>query len=232
MEALLWLIIIGWIIVMIVTYWPIAIGIIVIIVIVNIISKQKQNEENEYRYDFDKDLNSMDGIEFERYVAELLKNNGYSNVKVTQASGDHGIDILADKDELRYGIQCKRYSSSVGNFAIHEAYSGAAFYDCDVAMVVTNNKFTKSAVVEAKKLGVILWDGTKLYSLKQRTSKKNKRERNKFSEHEAENTGFNYNDKVIIECPNCNVGIRVKKTNGKMLAIKCTRCNYTFFERT
>lgn len=37
---------------------------------------------------------------------------------------------------------------------------------------------------------------------------------------------------TVITCPDCGVGIRVKKSNGKMLAIRCTRCDYKFFERT
>ncbi len=42
----------------------------------------------------------MEGHDFEYFCAELLKKNGFSNVEVTQGSGDHGIDILAEK----YGI--------------------------------------------------------------------------------------------------------------------------------
>lgn len=232
MEIFIWIILIGWTIYMLITYWPIAVCTLAIVLVVLIVNKKRQKEEETSRYNFNKDINSMDGFEFERYVAELLKCNDYINVKVTQASGDHGIDVIADKNGVRYGIQCKRYSAPVGNFAIHEAYSGAAFYDCDKAIVVTNNKFTKSAKVEAKKIGVILWDGDYLYEiLNNITSEKDSSNKDRYESKVVDETEKT-DAFTIIDCPNCNIKIRVKKTNGKMLAIRCTRCNYSFFERT
>ena len=59
---------------------------------------------------------------------------------------------------MKYGIQCKYYSHPVGNKAIQEAYAGADFYDCDAAMVMTNNTFTRAARELAEKLEVELWE--------------------------------------------------------------------------
>lgn len=42
-------------------------------------------------------VDAMDGHEFEYFCAELLKENGFVNVEVTQASGDFGVDVLAEK---------------------------------------------------------------------------------------------------------------------------------------
>lgn len=42
-------------------------------------------------------FDSMTGIEFENFCAIILRNNGFRNVQITKASGDHGIDILANK---------------------------------------------------------------------------------------------------------------------------------------
>ena len=86
----------------------------------------------------------MDGHEYEYACAQYLKRNGFTKVQVTKASGDQGIDIIATK-EKKYGIQCKYYSGAVGNKAVQEAYAGSKFYGCDVAVVMTNNTFTKSA---------------------------------------------------------------------------------------
>lgn len=105
---------------------------------------------------------SGNGIEFERFTAELLSKNGFTNVKQTQSSGDYGIDVLAEKDSVTYAIQCKCYSKPVGNKAVQEAYSGKDFYRCMVAVVFTNNYFTKSAIETAKQNNVILWDRNKL----------------------------------------------------------------------
>ena len=74
----------------------------------------------------------MEGHDFEYYCAELLKNNGFYNVSVTQGSGDQGIDVLAEKGGVKYGIQCKCYSSDIGNKAVQEAFSGCRYYNCHV----------------------------------------------------------------------------------------------------
>ena len=100
----------------------------------------------------------MDGLQFEHRCAELLRYRGFHKVTVTKGSGDQGIDILAQKNGLKYGIQCKYYSHPVGNKAIQEAYAGADFYDCDAAMVMTNSTFTRQARELADKLGVELWE--------------------------------------------------------------------------
>ena len=111
------------------------------------------------------DYDYMTGEEFEEFCADILRGNGYTNVEVTKASGDHGIDVLASKDGIRYAIQCKRYSKPVGNKAVQEAYSGKAIYKADVAVVMSNMDFTPQAIDDARKLGVELWDRNKIYSL-------------------------------------------------------------------
>lgn len=100
----------------------------------------------------------MNGFEFEEFCAELLSKNGFYDVSVTSKSGDQGIDIIAHKDNIRYGIQCKLYSSPVGNSAVQQVFSGKAFYKCDIGIVLTNNIFTESAKSLAKEIGIVLWD--------------------------------------------------------------------------
>ena len=103
-------------------------------------------------------MNYQDGFEFEQRCASFLKTKGYRKVTITPPSGDQGIDVIAYKSGLKYGIQCKYYSAPVGNKAVQEAYSGACFYDCDRAVVMTNHTFTKAARELADKLEVELWD--------------------------------------------------------------------------
>lgn len=107
----------------------------------------------------------MEGHDFEYFCADILKKNGFSNVEVTQGSGDQGIDILATKDGIKYGIQCKCYSSDIGNKAVQEAFSGKTFYNCHVGAVLTNRYFTASAKELAEKSGVLLWNRDKLNEL-------------------------------------------------------------------
>lgn len=104
----------------------------------------------------------MDGHDFEYFCADLLQKNGFSNVEVTRGSGDQGIDIIAYKEGVKYGIQCKCYSQNIGNKAVQEAFAGKAFYDCHVAAVLTNQYFTRSAKELAEHNGVLLWDRDKL----------------------------------------------------------------------
>lgn len=110
-------------------------------------------------------VDDMEGHEFERFCAELLKKNGFKNVRVTSGSGDQGIDVLATKDSISYGIQCKCYSSDVGNKAVQEAIAGRGFYDCHIGAVLTNRFFTQSARELAKKEKILLWDRAKLRKL-------------------------------------------------------------------
>ncbi|MBR4289767.1 MAG: restriction endonuclease [Oscillospiraceae bacterium] len=111
------------------------------------------------------DFDSMEGHEFEFFCASLLKKNGYEHINVTRGSGDQGIDIIAYRDGIKYGIQCKCYSADIGNKAVQEVFAGKAFYECHVGVVLTNQYFTKAAIELAKKNGIILWDRKKLLSM-------------------------------------------------------------------
>jgi len=107
----------------------------------------------------------MEGHDFEYFCAELLQENGFYEVEVTRASGDYGIDILAEKDGVTYAIQCKCYSAPVGVKAIQEAYAGRDYYDRMVGAVLTNQYFTNPGVEAARKLKILLWDREYLESM-------------------------------------------------------------------
>lgn len=104
----------------------------------------------------------MEGHQYEYQCAKILKSRGFSNVKVTKGSGDQGIDVIAYSGGKKYGIQCKYYTSPVGNHAVQEAFSGAKYYNCDVAVVMTNTTFTPAAKELANKTGVLLWGNSKV----------------------------------------------------------------------
>ena len=125
-----------------------------------------KNRQNSYNAPIvQKSFDTMEGHEFEYFCANLLRKNGYENVDVTQGSGDQGIDIIAYREGIKYGIQCKCYSSDIGNKAIQEVFAGKTFYECHVGVVLTNRYFTKSAIELAQKNGIILWDRDKLISM-------------------------------------------------------------------
>lgn len=111
------------------------------------------------------EIDHMEGHTFEYFCAELLKANRYEKVEVTPGSGDQGIDVIARKDGIKYGIQCKCYSSDIGNKAVQEAYSGKEFYNCHIGAVLTNRSFTAAATELAKKNRILLWDRQKLVEM-------------------------------------------------------------------
>lgn len=119
--------------------------------------------ENDYCDDvFDSnDISSIDGMEghdFEYFCADLLRLNGFIEVNVTKGSGDQGVDILAIKDGIKYAIQCKNYTSALGNTPVQEINAGRTFYNCHVGVVMTNSTFTPGAKALAQATGVLLWD--------------------------------------------------------------------------
>lgn len=103
-------------------------------------------------------FDNMDGHEFEHFCASVLKKNGFESVDVTKGSGDQGIDIVAIKEGVKYGIQCKCYSANITNKAVQEVIAGKEFYNCHVGAVLTNRYFTNSAKELAEKTGILLWD--------------------------------------------------------------------------
>lgn len=99
----------------------------------------------------------MDGHDFENWCAEALRNSGFSSVTVTPGSGDQGVDIVAEKDGIKYAVQCKRSNSNLGNTPIQEVFTGARLYHCHVGVVITNRSFTSGAKDAATATGVLLW---------------------------------------------------------------------------
>jgi len=114
---------------------------------------------------FEENYDLMDGHEFERFCAALLLKDGFSNADVTSGSGDHGVDILAEKDGITYAIQCKRSSSNIGNKAVQEIFSGKEFYKKHIGVVMTNQYFTLAAKEAAERTGIVLWDREKIIAL-------------------------------------------------------------------
>ena len=97
-------------------------------------------------------------IAYEQYVAQQLRSQGFCGVQLTQTTGDFGADILCfDRMGHSCAIQCKLYSKPVGYHAVQEILAGARYYNCQRAILVSNNAFTKNAQRGAKKLGVELF---------------------------------------------------------------------------
>ena len=128
----------------------------------------KLNEQNIYHISY---IDKLDGIEFEEYIKILLEKLEYENVYTTPSSNDYGVDVIAEKDGIKYAFQCKNYKENLGNKCVQEIYSGKNYYKCQVGIVITNSYFTPNAIQQAKSNGIILWDRNRLIELLDRAKK-------------------------------------------------------------
>ena len=85
------------------------------------------------------------------------------------------IDLIIKKHFRKTGIQLKRYSGAVGNFAVQEVVAGKKYYKLDRVCVLTNSVFTKSAKELAKANGVELLDRNDLKKLIEKAKKKSRK---------------------------------------------------------
>ena len=92
----------------------------------------------------------MTPVEYEKYCEGLFKLEGW-RTSSTNTSGDQGADIVADSGENRVVVQCKYYSKPVGNSAVQEVAAARAFYDANLALVVSRYGFTKAAKALAER---------------------------------------------------------------------------------
>ncbi len=103
-------------------------------------------------------VDRMNGIEFENWCQRLLTISNFNKATTTKASNDQGVDVLAEKDGIKYAFQCKCYSSDLGNKPVQEVSVGKAIYGCHVGVVITNQHFTAGAKEAAAATGILLWD--------------------------------------------------------------------------
>ncbi len=118
------------------------------------------------------------GFPFEKFIGELLKHKGYSVKVGTIVDGQcvkHEIDVIAEKDNEHFMIECKFHNEHWIKSHIQTAlYVKARFDDIEKAWVkkighskkfhqawiVTNTKFTSEASKYAKCVGInmISWN--------------------------------------------------------------------------
>lgn len=113
----------------------------------------------------EKKIDQLSGIEFEQLIKTLLMKQGYHHVHETKQSGDYGIDLIAYKNHLTYGFQCKRYQRNIGVDAIQQAKAGQFYYHLDQSIVITNSYFTTSAYSLAYANDIKLIDRTQLFKM-------------------------------------------------------------------
>jgi restriction system protein len=117
----------------------IAVGTIGIVILLKLANRFKNAPFNTHL-----NMNAIDvmtGLEFEHYVARLLSSQGFGAIRMTEQY-DYGVDIIAVRDGITWGIQVKRYSGLVKADAVRQVMTALRFYDCDRGMVITNSCFS------------------------------------------------------------------------------------------
>ena len=86
---------------------------------------------------------------------------GYET-RVTQASNDYGIDVVAEKGNEKIAIQCKRYSpgNPVSNRDVQRLLGAMQLKSVRAthSIIITTSHFTVQAKEQAKECTIELWD--------------------------------------------------------------------------
>ena len=91
------------------------------------------------------ELMELSPRDFEEYIAALLSDMGYKNVELTPYSNDKGVDVLAEKDGLRYAVQCKRYKGTVGSPDMQKFLGAMQHAGAEKGIFVTTGMFSFEA---------------------------------------------------------------------------------------
>jgi len=102
-------------------------------------------------------LQHMDPYGFERLAQRVLRECGFTQVRVTQKSSDGGIDGTGKLRingifSFNVAFQCKRYKGAVGAPEIRD-FRGSLTTDIEKGVMITTGTFTKAAKQEASNLG-------------------------------------------------------------------------------
>lgn len=103
---------------------------------------------------------TLSGLDFERDVADLYRRMGYES-SVTQASGDHGVDIELRRNGIFTVVQCKQHAKSAGPATVRELYGAMVHAKADSAILVCTTGFTTGVYnfVQDKPIELVDVDG-------------------------------------------------------------------------
>ena len=146
---------------------------------VQILNKEDRRFEESYEVGASiaagENLAAMDWEDFEHLIRELFEKefgSGDSEVKVTQASRDGGVDaVVFDSDPIRGGkivSQAKRYTKTVGVAAVRELYGTVMNEQALKGILVTTADFGSDAYEFARANRFTLINGAELLYLLQK----------------------------------------------------------------
>ena len=114
------------------------------------------------------------GFPFEQFLAEILRAHGWvahTGVALTGRCAPHEVDVLAEKNGKRVGIEAKFHNEAGGKTDIKDALYVQARYEdlarsperssrVDEGWLVTNTRFTRNAIryAQCSNLTLLGWD--------------------------------------------------------------------------
>ena len=141
-------------------------------IITTFVSDKRFVDSKNIDFDDTTNLALMNWEDFEHLIRELFEkefNNNGSQVKVTQASRDGGVDAIAfDSDPIRGGkivIQAKRYTNTVGVAAVRDLYGTVMNEGANKGILVTTSDYGPDSYEFAKGKPITLLNGGNLLHL-------------------------------------------------------------------
>ncbi len=104
-------------------------------------------------------LQALTPDEFEEWVAARWRERGYS-VRVAGGWGDHGADLIAEREGERVIVQCKKYRAwKVGEPALRDLYGSMLDFGAQRACIVSTGPVSAAARAWARGKPIEIWDG-------------------------------------------------------------------------
>lgn len=125
------------------------------------VDKKELPKLKEIQIGLDKNFQNLSPYDFEKFIAKLFEAMGYET-RVTQASNDYGIDVVAKKENENIAIQCKRYApgNPIGNRDVQRLLGAMQLKDIKAnhSIIITTSHFTVQAREQANECAIELWD--------------------------------------------------------------------------
>ncbi len=134
----------------------------------NKLSERKASRLNKVKLDLETDFTLIRPQKFEQMIESLFRKMGYK-VDPLPATGDHGIDLIAEMEGDKIAVQVKHRRDlsgpRIGSEIVQRTMTmGNQKYGADHYIIVTNHEFTADArdTADTERGTVELWDGRKL----------------------------------------------------------------------
>ncbi|PYI59248.1 MAG: hypothetical protein DMC60_10890 [Verrucomicrobia bacterium] len=108
----------------------------------------------------------LDGYEFERATAEVLKQHQF-NPRVTGGSADGGVDIEVTRSDRKGVVQCKAHVACVGPHTVRDLFGVMHHSRADFGIIVSRGGFTKGAIDFARNKPIFFVDTSDLIAMQE-----------------------------------------------------------------